>query len=233
MELFDEIKAVENELENIEKQQAPDIYDIQEQVDDIEYNLLPQLWKKYHDFSESAHEDGDPDRFIVKKLDDIGDSLIQIDTLIYDIRVKFGLESTEENSKPDNDELVRTQLSYEVDTDDIEESSDDYEIVLREISKSALKTIGLEYDDENTISLMRDIIIGIGSGEDDVTVAGKAFAHMVMTGIYMPMENIKEMCVETREKCEKQLFGLQIAYGSMDEYHCSAEEALMQIQMFL
>lgn len=233
MELFDELKAVENELENIERLQAPDIDNIQEQVDDIEYNLLPQLWKKYHDFCERAYEDGEPDRLTLKKTDDIGDAFIQIDTLIYDIRVKFGLESTKENPEPDNDELVRTQLSYKGDTDNIDESSDDYDIVLREVSKSALKTIGLEYDDENTISLMRDIIIGIGSGEDDVTVAGKAFAHMVMTGIYMPMEKIKEICTKTRENCQKQLFGLQIAFGSLQEYNCSAYEALAQIEIFI
>ena len=38
---------------------------------------------------------------------------------------------------------------------------------------------------------------------------------------------------ETREKCKKQLFGLQIAMNSLREYHCSAEEALSQIAMFL
>ncbi len=37
----------------------------------------------------------------------------------------------------------------------------------------------------------------------------------------------------TREKCKKQVFGLQIAFNNLREYSCSAEDALYQIQLFL
>ncbi len=47
------------------------------------------------------------------------------------------------------------------------------------------------------------------------------------------MDDIKKMCKDTREKCKKQLFGLQIAINSLREYHCGAEDALTQIAMFL
>lgn len=234
MNLKDEIQTVIKRLEDIKNLQVPDIDSIREQVDDIEYNLLPQLDKMHDEFLDEVYGNGEPDGITIKKMDEIGDAFVQADALVHDIRVKFGLESTEEEYVQDDNELLRKLIFGEGDSnDDFDEESDEYDIVLREVSKSALKNIGLVHDDENAISLMGDILIGIGSGEDDETVAGKTFAHMVMTGVVMSMENIKEMCVEAREKCKIQLFGLQIAYGSLDEYHCSAEEALMQIQMFL
>ena len=234
MNLKDEIQTVIKRLEDIKNLQVPDIDSIREQVDDIEYNLLPQLDKKHDEFLDEVYGNGEPDGITIKKMDEIGDAFVQADALVHDIRVKFGLESTGEEYVQDDNELLRKLIFGEGDSnDDFDEESDEYDIVLREVSKSALKNIGLVHDDENAISPMGDILTGIGSGEDDETVAGKTFAHMVMTGVVMSMENIKEMCVEAREKCKKQLFGLRIAYGSLDEYHCSAEEALMQIQMFL
>lgn len=49
MNLKDEIQTVIKRLEDIKNIQVPDIDSIREQVDDIEYNLLPQLDKKHDD----------------------------------------------------------------------------------------------------------------------------------------------------------------------------------------
>lgn len=110
---------------------------------------------------------------------------------------------------------------------------DEYDIVLKEVSKSALNSIGLDNEDERSVNLMGTILIGIFSGETDDDIAGRALAQILLTGFMLPIDKIKEMCKETREKCKKQLFGLQIAYSSLREYNYSAEDALMQIQMFL
>jgi hypothetical protein len=80
---------------------------------------------------------------------------------------------------------------------------------------------------------MGTILLGISSEESDDAIAGRAFAQLALSGFMLPMEDIKKMCKDTREKCKKQLFGLQIAMNSLQEYHCSAEDALTQIAMFL
>lgn len=118
------------------------------------------------------------------------------------------------------------------DDDDIEEE-DNYDIVLNEVSKSALKAIGFDNDNEQSITLMGAILIGISSEESDDAIAGRAFAQLALSGFMLPLEDIREMCRKARENCKKQLIGLQIAFNSLREYNCSALYALSQIQMFL
>lgn len=120
------------------------------------------------------------------------------------------------------------------DEDDYDDGTDNkYDIVLNEISKSALKTIGLDNDDEQIINLMGAILVGISSEDNDDNIAGRAFAQLAKSGFMLPMEDIKEMCNKARENCKKQLFGLQIAFNCLREYECSAADALSQIEMFL
>ena len=127
-------------------------------------------------------------------------------------------------------------LDYDDDDDEEDDEIDDedeYDIVLNEVSRSALKAIGLDNEDEQSINLMGAILIGISSEESDDAIAGRSFAQLAMSGFMLPMEDIKEMCRKTRENCKKQLFGLQIAFNSLREYNCSALDALSQIEMFL
>lgn len=134
----------------------------------------------------------------------------------------------------ENDGELFDPLDYDdEENDDETDDEDEYDIVLNEVSRSALKAIGLDSEDEQSINLMGAILIGISSEESDDAIAGRAFAQLVMSGFMLPMEDIKEMCRKTREKCKKQVFGLQIAFSNLREYNCSAEEALSQIQLFL
>ena len=123
------------------------------------------------------------------------------------------------------------------DGDDDEDYNDaedvEFDIVLNEFSKSALIAIGFDNEDENSIKLMGTILTGISSEDSDDAIAGRAFGQLAMSGFMLPMEDIKEMCRKTREKCKKQVFGLQIAFNSLQEYKCSALDALGQIEMFL
>lgn len=80
---------------------------------------------------------------------------------------------------------------------------------------------------------MGTILLGISSDESEEAITGRAFAQLALSGFMLPMDDIKKICKDTREKCKKQLFGLQIAINSLREYHCSAEDALTQIAMFL
>lgn len=123
---------------------------------------------------------------------------------------------------------------YDSFLDDEEESeNDEYLIVLNEVAKSALRAIGIDDTDSRIINLMGTILIGISSGDNDDIIAGKAFAELMMTGFALDIESIKEMCKNTREKCQKQLLGLQIAFDSIRKYNCSALDALSQIEIFL
>lgn len=108
-----------------------------------------------------------------------------------------------------------------------------YLIVRVAVAKSALKAIDEDDEDPQIVSLMDSILCRIILGEEDGVIAGKSFAELAGTGLFMPMDDIEAMCKKTREKCQKQLLGLQIAYDSLQEYNCSAEAALSQIAMLL
>lgn len=116
-----------------------------------------------------------------------------------------------------------------------EEELDNHEclIVLNEIAKKALITIGEEAMDPPMVDLMGKILLGINSGESDELIAVKAIAEFMLSGYALDEDSIKEMSKNTREKCQKHLFALQIAIGTIQDYHCSAEEALSQIANIL
>ena len=129
--------------------------------------------------------------------------------------------------------MTRLPLDYGEEDDDANDETDEYVIVLNEVSKSALRAIGLNDDDDQFIKLMGTILIGISSNESDAAIAGKAFAQLAVSGFMLPMDQIKELCKDVREKCKGQLFWLQIAFNSLQEYNCSAADALLQIHFFL
>ena len=112
-----------------------------------------------------------------------------------------------------------------------EEELDNHEclIVLNEIAKKALNTIGEEETDSSMVNLMGTILCGINSGESDELIAVKAKAELLLSGYALDEDSIKEMSKNTREKCQKHLFALQIAIGTIQDYHCGAEMALSQI----
>ena len=232
MELIDKIKAIIGRLEDIRNQSNPDFEIIKGQVDLIENEELLNLDEEFDEWRNSLYDAGEPNEETGKIIDEIGDLFIQADELIVRIRQQFHMEDVYDDiDNLDDDELVRTSWDDDEDYNDAEDV--EFDIVLNEVSKSALIAIGLDNEDENSIKLMGTILIGISSEDSDDAIAGRAFGQLAMSGFMLPMEDIKEMCRKTREKCKKQLFGLQIAMNSLQEYHCSAEEALSQIHMFL
>lgn len=120
---------------------------------------------------------------------------------------------------------------YEYDNSFSEEELENHEclIVLNEIAKKALYTLGEEETDSAMVNLMGAILCGINSGESDELIAVKAKAELLLSSYALDEESIKEMSKNTREKCQKHLFALQIAIGTIQDYHCSADVALSQI----
>lgn len=222
MELIDKIKAIIGRLEDIRNQSNPDFEIIRGQVDLIENEELLKLDEEYDEWRNSLYDAGETNEETGKIIDEIGDLFIQADVLIVRIRQQFHMEDVYDDI--DN-------LDDEEDYNDAEDV--EFDIVLNEVSKSALITIGFDNEDENSIKLMGTILIGISSEDSDDAIAGRAFCQLAMSGFMLPMEDIKEMCRKTREKCKKQVFGLQIAFNSLQEYKCSALDALGQIEMFL
>lgn len=213
MELVNKLNSIIRQLEEIRNLSDPDIDVVRKQVDDFENEILPKLDEEFDELRSRIYDEGDPDEAAEKLMDQIGDQFIQADALINTIREQFGLDY------PDDEE------------DD--EDNDEYNVVLDEISKSALTAIGFDNEDSQSVGLMGTILLGISSEESDDAIAGRVFAQLALSGFMLPMEDIKKMCKDTREKCKKQLFGLQIAMNCLQEYHCSAEDALTQIAMFL
>ena len=232
MELIDKIKAIIGRLEDIRIQSNPNIEIIKRQVDFIENEELLNLDEEFDEWRNSLYDAGEPDEETDKIIDKIGDLFIHADELIATIRQQFEIEDVyDEIDGFDDEEQSRTAWD---DDDDYNDADDEeYDIVLNEVSKSALIAIGIDNEDENSIKLMGTILIGISSEESDDAIAGRALAQLALSGFMLPMEKIKEIVKETREKCKKQVFGLQIAFSNLREYNCSAEEALSQIQLFL
>ena len=227
MELVNKLNSIIGQLEEIRNLSDPDIDVVRKQVDDFENEILPKLDEEFDELRSQIYDEGDPDEAAEKLMDQIGDQFIQADALINTIREQFGLDYPDDE---EDDELVRSLLE---DDEEDDEDNDEYNVVLDEISKSALTAIGFDNEDSQSVGLMGTILLGISSEESDDAIAGRAFAQLALSGFMLPMEDIKKMCKDTREKCKKQLFGLQIAMNSLQEYHCSAEDALTQIAMFL
>jgi len=232
MELIDKIKAIIGRLEDIRIQSNPNIEIIKRQVDFIENEELLNLDEEFDEWRNSLYDAGEPDEETEKIIDKIGDLFIHADELIATIRQQFEIEDVYDDIDDfDDEELSRT--AWDDDDDHNDADDEEYDIVLNEVSKSALIAIGIDNEDENSIKLMGTILIGISSEESDDAIAGRALAQLALSGFMLPMEKIKEIVKETREKCKKQVFGLQIAFSNLREYNCSAEEALSQIQLFL
>ena len=232
MELIDKIKAIIGRLEDIRIQSNPNIEIIKRQVDFIENEELLNLDEEFDEWRNSLYDAGEPDEETDKIIDKIGDLFIHADELIATIRQQFEIEDVYDDIDGFDDE-EQSRTAWDDDDDYNDADDEEYDIVLNEVSKSALIAIGIDNEDENSIKLMGTIRIGISSVESDDAIAGRALAQLALSGFMLPMEKIKEIVKETREKCKKQVFGLQIAFSNLREYNCSAEEALSQIQLFL
>lgn len=232
MELIDKIKAIIGRLEDIRIQSNPNIEIIKRQVDFIENEELLNLDEEFDEWRNSLYDAGEPDEETDKIIDKIGDLFIHADELIATIRQQFEIEDVYDDIDGFDDE-EQSRTAWDDDDDHNDADDEEYDIVLNEVSKSALIAIGIDNEDENSIKLMGTILIGISSEESDDAIAGRALAQLALSGFMLPMEKIKEIVKETREKCKKQVFGLQIAFSNLREYNCSAEEALSQIQLFL
>ncbi len=232
MELIDKIKAIIGRLEDIRIQSNPNIEIIKRQVDFIENEELLNLDEEFDEWRNSLYDAGEPDEETDKIIDKIGDLFIHADELIATIRQQFEIEDVYDDIDGFDDE-EQSRTAWDDDDDYNDADDEEYDIVLNEVSKSALIAIGIDNEDENSIKLMGPILIGISSEESDDAIAGRALAQLALSGFMLPMEKIKEIVKETREKCKKQVFGLQIAFSNLREYNCSAEEALSQIQLFL
>ena len=232
MELIDKIKAIIGRLEDIRIQSNPNIEIIKRQVDFIENEELLNLDEEFDEWRNSLYDAGEPDEETDKIIDKIGDLFIHADELIATIRQQFEIEDVYDDIDGFDDE-EQSRTAWDDDDDYNDADDEEYDIVLNEVSKSALIAIGIDDEDENSIKLMGPILIGISSEESDDAIAGRALAQLALSGFMLPMEKIKEIVKETREKCKKQVFGLQIAFSNLREYNCSTEEALSQIQLFL
>ena len=232
MELIDKIKAIIGRLEDIRIQSNPNIEIIKRQVDFIENEELLNLDEEFDEWRNSLYDAGESDEETDKIIDKIGDLFIHADELIATIRQQFEIEDVYDDIDGFDDE-EQSRTAWDDDDDYNDADDEEYDIVLNEVSKSALIAIGIDNEDENSIKLMGTILIGISSEESDDAIAGRALAQLALSGFMLPMEKIKEIVKETREKCKKQVFGLQIAFSNLREYNCSAEEALSQIQLFL
>ena len=224
MEIFEQkINELIERLEALQKNPNPDFNRLKEKIDAIEYD--------YSKLEEGYYELREGEEALLLPMEYIEDRLLYANSLIFRICDENGLEYADYDE--DDDGIIRVPLENERNCYEYEEEYNEYDVVLDKISKSALNTIGYDNKDPQSVSLMRTILLGIYSNESDDDIVGKVLAQLVLSGLIQPMDYIDNICKETRKKCKKQLFGLQIAMNNLKEFHCSAEEVLTQISCFL
>ena len=195
MELIDKIKAIIGRLEDIRIQSNPNIEIIKRQVDFIENEELLNLDEEFDEWRNSLYDAGEPDEETDKIIDKIGDLFIHADELIATIRQQFEIEDVYDDIDGFDDE-EQSRTAWDDDDDYNDADDEEYDIVLNEVSKSALIAIGIDNEDENSIKLMGTILIGISSEESDDAIAGRALAQLALSGFMLPMEKIKEIVKE-------------------------------------
>lgn len=108
-----------------------------------------------------------------------------------------------------------------------------FDYVVNEVAKIALKKLNMDENDPGNLFLMGQILVGLCGNESDDLIAAKSLGYLMMRGFVIPEEKVKEIAALTREKCQMQILGLQIAYDTIEEYGCSGIEALAHIHQFL
>lgn len=230
MELIEKLEELVIRLEDLKKQQKLTKVFVEQQLDEINSKILPELDAELLRVNDEAYQNGEPSKETLDTLDRIDDLFINVDSLISTIQSKY--EIITENDEFD-EELERS-VYYDDDDFDPERGDEEIEFLYNEVAKSALRTIGSNDNDPQIISVMGDILALLASGEkNDDIIVGKVLAPIVVSGYYVEPDALKNMCTKTRNLCGKQVFGLQIALSSISEYKCSAYDALAQIDMFL
>ena len=224
MEIIDKLRILVERLEALKQLQASDVDYLKDQIDKIAYEELPHLVNEVNKYQLSIYygiEHNEKEKWTLSKLYDL---LVQVDATIHSVREQFGL----------NDSVENHEQSYEYAGAGFykETEFDEFTIVLREIAKSALRTLTIDNTDSRVVSLMETILLGISTGKKDSLVVERAFAELVGSGSFLDRDTINDIYKKTHDKCQLQILGLKIAIDNM-RYDCSAEETLSQISIFL
>ena len=225
MEIFDKLTILEERLEALKQLQDSDVDYLKEQIDKIAFEELPHLEDEINNYQISIYNGQELDEKEENTLNQLYDALAQVDATIHSVREQFGL----------NDSVENHEQSYEYSGTGCQKESEPNEflIVLQEIAKSALHTLGIDNADSRVVSLMETILLGISTGEKDSIVVGRAFAELVGSGSFLDRDTIKDIYNKTHDKCQLQILGLKIAIDNIRYYNCGAEETLAQIAIFL
>lgn len=232
MEILDELIFLIEKLKTAQSAKYQSIDKIQCLINLIEYHLLPPIEEKFHEYQNLTYKTKKPHEIDQSIITQIENMLDEADALIYFIRQKYDLDN-EVHETDDEEDENNWPISNDVNFFEDCYDSNDYIIVLNEISKSVMKTIGIKDDNPIFVNLIAKIILDIRNKDDDDIIANKALVELTMTGFYMEKDDIKEMCKRIRETCQMHLIALDIAIEDIRDYHCSAELALSQIQKLI
>lgn len=85
------------------------------------------------------------------------------------------------------------------------------------------------------IGVMGHFLLGLSSSENEAAIIaaiiGKASMYLMVSGRFLPEEEIKKMLAETREKCGRQVIGVITAYSDIEDFGCSAEDTLAHLHV--
>lgn len=221
------MKSLAERLDSLEQLSDLEADKMHEQIDKIEHEELPQLEEEYYKYLSSTTDGRSPNERKHVILDQIEEFFYQIKASIFSICEKYGFCDLI------NKDTIHICSNQEEDDDEYASQNREYSIVVNRIAKIVLRKIGVDDNDYRLVDIMETILMGIIFDESDGLITAKAFAELVAKGFFLDKDEIKKICMITREKCQMQILGLKLAFNSIRVYNCSSEMALSQVAFFL
>lgn len=113
------------------------------------------------------------------------------------------------------------------------EKDEAFEYVLDKVSRNALVKLQMDPDDERYVSLVGFILVHFSETNTDEYLIQLAQRYLAHEDIRMAEEEVREIVLKTREKCDRQQFALETAFDQIENDHLSGKEVYKNLRPFL
>ena len=114
-----------------------------------------------------------------------------------------------------------------------QEKDEAFEYVLDKVSRNALAKLQMDPNDERYVSLVGFILVHFSETNTDEYLIQLAQRYLAHEDIRMAEEEVREIVLKTREKCDRQQFALETAFDQIENDNLSGEEVYENLRPFL
>ena len=105
------------------------------------------------------------------------------------------------------------------------EKDEAFEYVLDKVSRNALVKLQMDPNDERYVSLVGFILVHFSETNTDEYLIQLAQRYLAHEDIRMAEEEVRDIVLKTREKCDRQQFALETAFDQIANANPSGAEA--------